>query len=240
MQKIICGGCSFSHDGIGGVPPGLDHNGGNSFLHDPNFLVANPRSWTSYVAAELAADSFVNVAASGHGNILTAITIRYLLDTFPYSPSDTLVLFNVTDPARFDQICDHESHFKSAAIPWKQSDIPFAFVDRRTDFLRTIEKQTGQQCVERMTSMWLRCLCDYLKNSGFRFAFMTMSDYQDIATYKWLYDEFLNQLIVLDDESNMIDFCVNRGMTISDQDLHPNLFGHQTIAKKVLGFLEQS
>lgn len=238
MRKVICGGCSFTQDGIGGIPPGLDHDGGNSFLSDSDYSAAQPRSWASYLAAELAATSFVNVAASGHGNILTSITIRYLIDTFSYSPSDTLVLFNVTDPARFDQMCDHESDLKSKFIPWKQSDIPFTFVNRSTDFLRTIEKQTGQRCVEHMTSMWLRCLCDYLQNLGFQFAFMTMSDYQDVAAYQWLYDQFGDRLIELDNESNMIDFCVNQSMTVSDHDLHPSLFGHQTIATKVLEFLK--
>jgi hypothetical protein len=240
MKKIICGGCSFSQDGIGGVPPGLVHDGGNSFLPAPDYKPAEPRSWSSFLAAELAVNSFVNVAASSHGNILTAMTIRYLLDNFPYSSSDTLVLFNITEPARFDQICDHDSHLKSQFIPWQENVIPFAFIDRRTDFLQSIEKQTGSACVERLTGMWLRCLCDYLKSSGFKFAFMTMKDYRDIAAYQWLYDEFPNRLIRLDSESNMIDFCVVQGMIISDQDQHPNLLGHQTIAKKVLEFLQRS
>jgi hypothetical protein len=240
MKKIICGGCSFTADGIGGTPPSLDNDGGNSFVYDIDHMVTQPRSWASHLAANLAPNSFVNVAANAHGNILTAITIPYLLDTFQYDPSDTLVLFNISDPARFDQMCDHESYYKSEFIPWQEKMIPFAFIDRHSDFLRNIQKHTGTRCVERLTAMWLQFLCKYLKENGFQFAFMTMSNYRDVEAYRWLYDRFEDKFIELDGNGSMKDFCLRRNLTVSEDDLHPNLLGHKLIAHRVLEFLKLS
>ncbi len=142
-KNLISGGCSFTANGIGGCPPTQDSAGGCSFIDDPNFKVLNPRSWSGFLSTLLNVKSFVNVASSSHGIVLTVNSIIELLNRFNYSPENTLIVFNITEPGRLDVPCDFDHPDKCKWIPWSQDLIPYSYIDRMCNFNKLCEKIKG-------------------------------------------------------------------------------------------------
>jgi hypothetical protein len=237
IKHIVAGGCSFTSNGIGGVPPTPDNpEGGCSFVGE---TANTPGSWPGYIAQQLNVSSLINLAASGHGNFLTANNILTLLQSFSYHSKDTLVLFNITDPGRFDLMCDFEQPNKSKFCDWHSDILPFSYVDRNSNILEPIVKLVGLDQVELITSTALLGMMSFLEQNNFTFRFLTMSEY---STPKYLAP------VIQRYKHNMVDLFPGTGMQqyVSMLNLntidgfHPDLNGHRAIADCVIESLNHA
>jgi hypothetical protein len=247
FQNLISGGCSFTYDGIGGVPPSAAESGGNSFVPDVSYEVREPNTWASRIAQQFRPRSFVNVAASSHGNILTALAIQYLLDNYDYRPENTLILFNITDPCRLDIPCEHTNNESSKYVPWSSEIIPFSFLSMASPSLNQFTNRCGlrpHRCQQEnfprlphVTSSILMSLLYRLREQGFDFAFVCMRDYETTPGLDKILDNFESNFIPMGSESGMLEYCIKHSLTISTSDTHPNDAGHAMIANKVSHYL---
>lgn len=238
--NIIAAGCSFTQDGICGCPPTDDSEGGNSFLDYPedNLIAAIPKSWAGIVAKKLNAKSFINVAASGHGNLVLSNSILALLEKFPYQSSNTLILFNITDPTRLDIPCSFEHVDRSMDIPWTSDIIEHSYLSTQSTILKKVKQEIGPDSISYLSTNPLSMLLDLLKYKKYRFAFMTMADYSADKYLSPVLAKHQKNFLPFGDQIGMMEFCVTNKMTISTIDRHPNLKGHESIAEKMIDFLK--
>lgn len=234
INNIIAAGCSFTQDGLGGMPPTQDSAGGNSFLPDPSYTVRVPRSWASVMAQDLGARSFVNVAAASHGNMVTSLAVQYLLEHYAYSHRDTLVVFNITTPSRFDVVCDHGCKQQSPHIPWGPDVIPFQFLHRQSSVVQKLQNYMNLDQLENNSLSMIQSLMRYLAHRGFEFRFLTMRDYRSITAFQDIMQEFRTQSVQLGASQGMIEYCAANDLAISPSDFHPSDIGHRHIAAAVI------
>lgn len=231
-KNLIVGGCSFTADGIGGIPPTQYSNGGCSFINDSNFISATPVSWAGCLAKLLDVKSFVNVAAHSHGINLTVNAIIELLNKFNYSPDNTLIVFNITDPGRLDVSCDFDHHDKSKWVPWDQNLIPYSYIDRNNDFVKSCERNQGLDQVEISNVNILELFMCTLEQRKFDFYFLLMKNYLDHPTLGKVIQKHQSHLIDIDGHNNMYDYSVANKLLVAD-DFHPNLQAHKNISEIV-------
>lgn len=236
FKNIIASGCSFTEDGIGGVPPSpIDTLGGNSFLEIQNS--PTPKSWASMIAKQLQATSFVNLAASGHGNISIANNMLTFLKRFTYNPAETLILFNITDPFRLDIPCDLLNSEQSCYSEWPEEIIPFKYiVSKESKILVDLTKTMGVDQVEILTSNMLLGMMSYLKQNNFNFKFLLMSDYTTHPTLTPVISSFSNNLIKLTPGIGMREFS-NAINNLHSDGWHPGIEAHRAIADCVINSL---
>ena len=238
IKNLIASGCSFTQDGIGGVPPSeKDPLGGNSFLETADHPSGTPKSWAGMIAKQLQATSFVNLAASGHGNISIANNMLTFLSKFTYDPAETLILFNITDPFRLDIPCDklHPEH--SCYSGWPEEIIPFKYIiSKESDITRGLTKTIGVDQVEILTSNMLLGMMSFLKQNNFNFKFLLMSDYTTHPTLSPVISNFSSNLIKLDPGVGMHEFSIITNNLHAD-GRHPNLEAHRAIANCVINLL---
>ena len=242
IKNIIAAGCSFTKDGIGGFPPTPNDPGTNNFLDRPKdgYNGADPKSWASMIAKELAVDSMVNVAASSHGNILLSNSIFSLLQDFRYDPEVTLILFNISEPTRLDIPCDFDHHDASKFIPWSKEIIKHSYLSYLNNTLENTKREVGPDAISCLTSSSLWLLMDFLRAKGYKFAFMTMADYTQDQYLGPLIKRFNENFLKLDQWNSMKEFCVHNNLTVSEKDMHPSVIGHQQIADRMSDFLHRS
>lgn len=221
----------MTQHGLGGLPPTMQHAGGCSYIDQGQGQVNEPGSWAGYLARDLAVTSMVNLAASGHGNLLTASAVMWMLDHYAYDPRDTVVIFNVTEPQRFDMMCDWQDPDRSAWVPWSSQIMPNTWMDVGSRALDRARARITLDNVGRMSRLALEGLMSWLDQQGWQWWFMTMDDYDQ--------DPYLASLVR--DHPRRIDFGGQRGMTPyvvsqgwSDDGYHPTDHGHRAIADWVL------
>jgi hypothetical protein len=236
IKNIVAGGCSFTQDGISGIPPFNEIDGGNSFLDYPedNIVASVPKSWAGMISQHLGAKSMVNVAASGHGNLLTANSLLNVLTRFNYPKEQTLVLFNITEPTRLDVPCEFSHQNKCTDIPWDSTILPLTYLSNSCPTVKTLKKHIGPDAISYLTSNSIKFLLNFLKSNQYTFLFLTMCDYTNDQYLAPILHDFQNNYVILDQFNNMMDFCVYHHATVSDKDHHPNVIGHQMIAERVL------
>ena len=235
IKHIVASGCSFTAAGIGGVPPSPeDPDGGCSVVQDEAYQILEPKSWVEFVARNMQVKSLINVAAESHGNILIANNIMSVLQKFKYPIGNTLVLFNISDPARLDMVCDWQESGKSDFCKWPSSILDFAYISQTDKQLDHVRKNMGIENIEKFSSNVLLGLFCFLQSSGFDFRFMTMRDYRSNQYISTIIDRFSKKWIDLDPGHGMMEFVEQLGLTISNHDFHPNLQGHNKLANCVL------
>lgn len=239
-KNLLVSGCSFSQDGIGGMPPSFGSSGSCSFMSDPDYTPAQPRTWPGFLARRLGITSLVNTAASGHGNLLVAQTLLACINRYNYDVADSLIVFNLSDPSRFDLSCDHDHpDADKKNVPWDSQLIDYSFVNRQSRTIIDIEKNLGFKSIERMTSDFVCFLLNFLQHKKFDFYFLTMNDCLQTALTPVI-DQFKNHRINLEPGSSMIEYCQRTGTCISADDHHPNLQGHQQIADQVFKHIQKN
>ena len=240
FKNLLVSGCSFTQDGIGGVPPTIEEPGGCSFIEDDAYVAALPRSWAGFLAKKLQVTSMVNTAASSHGNILIANSILECVRRFKYNPTETLIVFNLTDPWRFDLPCayDHPD-VDCKFIPWNQQLISYSYLDRHKKIMNQLEKNIGLEQIEYFTSNAVEFLFNFLAQKQIAFYFLTMNDYRSTVLQP-IIDKFQKQFIKLTPGSSMIEYCQLTNSQISKDDRHPNLTAHQMIADQVHSYIVQN
>lgn len=239
FNNIVAGGCSFTQDGVSGCPPLADNNGGNSFLDypDDNITASIPKSWVGMISQKLAAKSIVNVAAGGHGNLLTANSLLSMLTRFNYPRDQTLVLFNITEPTRLDIPCEFSHQDRSVDIHWGPDILPLTYLSHSCATVKQFKYQIGPDAIAFLTSNSIKFLLDFLKSNHYTFLFLTMCDYTNDRYLAPMIQQYQQHYVMLDQFNNMMDFCVHNQVTISSKDHHPNTVGHQMIAQRVLQHL---
>ena len=236
-KNLIAAGCSFSADSISGVPPTKQSAGGCSFIDGGNNTPSTPKTWAGFLAQQLNVTSLVNVASSGHGNILTANSILEILNKFNYDSADTLIVFNLTDPARLDIPCDTTSLFRSNDIPWTDDIIEHSYMN--VIETRKLPKKIGIDAVEKFTSNIVELLFDMLEHRKFEFYFLMMTDYTQHPYLGSIIDKYKTRLITIDPGTGMMEFCQLTNNYISNFDKHPNIIGHKLIADTVYRHIKE-
>jgi len=233
IKNLLTSGCSFTSDGMGGVPPTKLNAGGCSFVSAGDYNATQPNSWPGFLAQQLKATSLFNTASSAHGNMLVANTLLECVNRFQYFPEDTVIVFNISEPARLDLICGYDHpDADHANVPWNKDFIPYTFIKRSSQLIVQLQKQLGFEHVEFLTSNCVEFLFNFLEQRGFAFYFLTMMDYNQSCLQKTL-DKFSSHFISLDPGSNMIDFTRITNNQKSDKDFHPSVHGHELMAQQI-------
>jgi hypothetical protein len=239
IQHLLIGGNSFTQDSIGGVPPDVkkNSNGGCSFIFQGQTeKISEPRSWASLLAKELEVQSFVNTAASSHGNILIAQSLRWMLDNYNYNPANTLVLFNVSMPTRLDIPCEFENPNASHYVPWSRDLIPYTYLRRDSKTYQTIEKQVGLDIVPDLSWAELDFLSCYLEHRGYNYYFLLTENYLDDEKFcRWAVNR-RSRLIEITPGTGMCEFAAITGHN-TENGYHPDAQGREIIKNQVKQFL---
>jgi len=236
-KNLLVSGCSFSQDfwfnGIGGEPPSETSPGDCVYITDPKFSVEMPRSWSGFLAKKLEVTSFVNVAASAHGNILVAHSILECINRFYYTAEDTLVVINLSEPWRLDLFCEYDHpEVDKKYIPWKQSFIPYSYLDANGKITSELRKNIGLEQVGVITSNSIDFLFNFLQNKKIDFYFLLMSDF-DNTVLKPVIDRFREHQIELTPGSNMISFGQLTKTYVSESNWHLGVKGASLVADQI-------
>jgi hypothetical protein len=237
LKNIVVSGCSFSADALGGLPPTKDYSGGNSFREDPDYTTSVPTTWASFLAKKINPDSFVNCAAGSHGNYLISKTLIDMLEKFNYSPKNTLVVFNISQMARMDVLCDYNT--KNFNIPWPQDILDYSFLKPRSyewcRVLYDLEESRGEdgdvEELVKFNTERLNDLFEYLDNNKYPFVFTTLADYTDLPLVQ-KYKEHYIQL----PGNGMFEFASSLD-EISEDKFHPTVEGQYQISNVAYDFI---
>jgi hypothetical protein len=229
-KNLLASGCSFTQDGIGGVPPTSQSAGGSSFKQYANVQPAPCASWASFLSTYLNVDSFVNFATSGGGNLLTCETIISALEKYNYQIDDTLVIFNITEFTRLDIKKNWDD--KNDNIPWNSDYLDFTFTKKYDNLWRQKINELEIEEIISRSYCALEKLFKYLKVNNYSFVFTMMTDYSTNA----IISQHTNNLVLLEPGGGMYEFCKTNNL-LSDDNFHPSVQGHEQIAKQVYNFL---
>lgn len=233
IKHIVAGGCSFTTEGIGGIPPRLGDagqpiQGGCSFNFD-----AQPQSWVGHVAQHLRVESLINVATTGHGNVPTAEAILHVLLHNNYRPAETMVLLNITETMRLDVMCSWNDPNRCPYIPWDSQLIPWTYHAWNSPVVKYQYGMLSNEDITAMSAGRVKFLFEKLQELNFDFRFMMMRDFtqdQDLAP---IIDQYHAQAIFLPESPDMWGFCRQFGY-LQDDRAHPDQMGHKAIAQQVL------
>jgi hypothetical protein len=240
LEHLIVSGSSYSSDGIGGCPPTFENEGGCSFT---NGGLAKPGSWPSFLAQKLNVKSLVNTATAGHGNTLIANSILDILNRFPYNLEKTLVVFNITHPAKLDIPCEYTHYEASHHIPWSPEIIPYSYYDRNTKLMNNIRKHMGIEQIEQATSNTLDFLFSLLKYRKINFYFLLDGvlgeNYFQNRYIAPVIDRHKDRLIGLGSDATMLTYCQINNCVGTDLT-HPTIQGYQLIADQIYQFISEA
>jgi len=231
VKNILSAGCSFTANDaqrvIGGTPPSEQSLGSNNFKQGG----WNPKGWTSWLAREIDADSFVNVATSGCGNYCVSKTIRTILEKYNYAPTDTLVMFNVTSMSRRDVKVKYNN--LNDYIPWKEDLLDFTFLKPHSSAWLGALKEADlsvEEIVKRNTRK-LYQLFEYLTENAYPFVFTTLEDYSHLP----LVQKYKDNLVPLPN-TGMFEFADNL-CEIGEDKFHPTINAHHQIGQMAYNFI---
>jgi hypothetical protein len=228
MKNIIASGCSFTENGIGGVPPTNLSPGG--FSAKSNSI----STWVRHVAKKLNPTSFVNTASGSHGNILISTTIVELISRYFYEPAETLIIFNISNFYRHDFLCRRDHPDASFRTPWSREILNFNFLDINSQTYKKLSDTIDLEQTMLLSKNHIRNLFEFLDNNNFNFYFLWMEDYSNIFNEDKFLKRYLDNLVYLGNHNNMLEFCLSNKLTISDSDEHPNQEAHKIISNYVL------
>ncbi len=239
FKNIVASGCSFTADGIGGYPPTPAYpSGGCSFVPDIDYKSAEPTTWAGIVAQKLNVKSFVNVAATSHGNFLIANNLLALINRFNYQPIDTLVLFNLSDPARLDVLCHWDNETKSQYCDWPQDVLPFGYQNRNSELVKKTLLSMGIDQVEHFSSNAILGMMSFLKQENFCFYFTMMRDYRANKYLGPVIEKFKDHFVDLDPGSGMYEYALALN-SLRPDNAHPTTNGHKLIAEQLLNIINK-
>ena len=233
FHNIIAAGCSFTADGIGGLPPSIDNEGCNSFIDYDDFPAATPYSWASHIARDLAVRSFVNLAGGGHGNIMLANSVTEIINQNEYDLDHTLVIFNLTEPERLDIMCAWDHHERSGMVPWDKNIISHSYIGPLKPTYHNFRKNMGLEQVRMQTARVVDMFFSWLENNKIQFVFTMMNNYIADDQMAKIILPRLDRLVQCENYTNMYEYVCNRNLNRED-NLHPDREGHRRIADFVL------
>ena len=232
IEHLIISGDSFTSDGIGGTPPSDIIVGGCSYFDYPlggcavESTTNTPNTWAGHLALRYKVTSLVNLAAAGHGDVLVANTIIEILNRFKYN-DNTLVVFNISKPERFDFACAFDHPDACSWIPWTPDIIPYSFLSRKTNLYYELKSQQGIEQVERMNANAIDFLFNLLENKKIPYAFMQLFDQADHKHMGPVVNRRMDHCIKFDGYPGMAEFCAANNATNPKDQFHPNALGQQ-------------
>jgi hypothetical protein len=239
FKHIIASGCSFTSNGAGGLPPSQEHpEGACSYITDIDYQAIDPESWAGILAQNLNVKSFVNVAASSHGNFLIANNVLTLINRFNYNPLDTLILFNLSDPARIDIPCTWNEKTKSNRCDWSDHILPFKYISRDSVLIKQLVLTMGINQIEMVTSNAVLGMMNTLKQKKFNFYFTMMCNYKNHKYLGPVISQFNDHLVTLDPGVGMMEYAGILNLTSEDK-IHPSQQGHRSISLQVLNKINE-
>ena len=229
FKNIIAAGCSFTADGIGGVPPSDNNQGGNSFIDYAEHTASEPMSWASFVAADLQPVSFVNVSGHGHGNIMSTIAVHDVFTRYKYQPDNTLVMFNITGLERMDYVCGWNNPHRSGLVSWTSALLPYTFIGSIKPIMREMQRNQGLDTIPYQTTKALEMFMFWLDHMNIPYVFTMMMDYLADPILKTVIEPRRSRLVTFDGHNSMFDYVSAKNMLAIDQQ-HPSRQGHRMIA----------
>ena len=230
IKHIVASGCSQTADGVGGCPPTIDSDGGCSVIDRGDGSYADPASWVGFVSKYLKVNSLVNLAASSQGNIYITHTLIDFLSRYHYSPEQTLVLFNISEPLRLDILCARDHH-DAQSHPSYGDLLQYSWLKTGSRTHKNFVKNIGFDQISLMSRVSLISLFCFLEKKGYRYLFVTMNDYCG--------DAYIGDIISANDNridlspgSGIVEFARSKKL-LKDQ-IHPTVHGQVLIAKQVL------
>jgi hypothetical protein len=241
-KNIIAGGCSFTACDLGGLPPTDISEGVNYYSIGTDKI---PWSWTSIVARELNPQSYVNLASGGAGNLQITNTIVDLFNNYNYNVNDTLILFNLSAPTRFDLICDWYHPDKSDYTNWDKSVLPYTFLGPEKPVAQKIKKELDIDNIEKLTVNLSEMFLAWLDSKKIDYIFGLMSSLS-YERNEILQQKVLNniigprkeKLLSFGDILYMRDYAASINQTFNDK-MHPNLVCHKIFADLTLKKIEE-
>jgi len=234
-MNFITTGCSFT----AGIIP-KPHNQSDLWLLQGSV-------WPHFIFAKMnpAQSTFKNLALSGGGNVAALTNLIYYLETNKsrITPTNTVIGFNITEPARLDTICNL-NHIDinqdlccidGTGIDHHSRELGFGWVTSALHHRQNNIDIVGYLSVVQALA--------YLKLNGFRYFFMLMTDSIYTHAPNWfqsVLNEHSNNWIKFDDFLSMHSLISAHHLTVSASDQHPNTEGHIKIAKYVDMFLKNN
>jgi hypothetical protein len=240
IDNLLVGGNSFTQHGIGGCPPTKTSPGGCSYVNQgQNYDIPLPKSWAANLAIELDVKSFVNMAASSHGNFLIAQTLWSVLHQFPYDPSNTLILFNVSISSRLDIPCEFNHPNASKFIPWGPELCPHSYLEKDSKVFKEFSKNIGLDIVPELGYTQIDLLFNYLENKNYQYFFL-LTEKTDLENKNFLriIEPRVDRLISLTPGPGLLEFSSLSGHN-TENGYHPDEVGRKIISDQVREFLEE-
>jgi len=237
FQNLLASGCSFTQDAIGGIPPTSKTPGGCSFIDDPEYPAAPCRSWASFLSRWLNVTSFANFAGGGHGIVYTKKTIIDALEKYNYHPNNTLVIFNITSPGRFDLFCDWDSEYKSSMVYWDQTHFDYTVIEKysppwKDEFSKLSVDEINQRSIDALSELFT-----YLKTNNYQFVFTVMAEFTNIPNLP-LVHKYSDHMVTFGSYQGMYEYAKANNLLLSD-DLHPTTEAHKQFAKFAYDFIQK-
>lgn len=230
IENFITTGCSFT-SGVFNFDSSLENS--QSIWEETAF------SWPHFVFSNLGVDNkkFLNFAIPGCGNIAAMTNLVLFLEKYTeYNGSNTLVGINLTELNRSDTITDKDDP-KANKDPSNQhvrDYLDIGWINHKFEnYHLNFEYQTSSLIVQTF---------NYLETKKINYFFMLMID--DIY-YKspQFFQKFLNsrrdKWVTFDKTKSMKKFVVDKKLTVSNNDTHPNKQGHKVISDYVTDHLRK-
>lgn len=240
IKNLVVSGNSFTQDGIGGVPPTSESPGGCSFVDSGETPPSDPQSWASLLAQKLKVQSFINLAACSHGNVMIANSIRSLISKFCYTPDDTLVIFHFSFASRLDVPCEFSHPDSSKFIPWDEQLIEHTYLDRSSKTFHSIAKNIGLDIVESLGYAQMDFLCNWLERKQFNYL-MLLTEANDLHNhqFKLLLKDRESKLIKLDPGPGLLEYASLSGNN-TENNYHLDAKGRSYVANFLYDYIDNS
>jgi hypothetical protein len=236
FQNLLASGCSYTADGIGGVPPTLDSPGSSRFKDDIDYPAAPCRVWVSFLSQWLEVTSFANFASASHGMVLTKRTIVDALKKYNYTPDNTLVAFNITSFDRLDVFCDWQSEYKSPRVPWDQTYFDYTVVKNHSlpwkeEFKKLSLDEINQRSLDALSELF-----EYLETNKYQYFFTMLHDYTSLP----IVQEHSDHMITLGLHNGMYEYA-KAGVNLMESDnFHITPEAQEQIAKYALHVIKNA
>jgi len=237
IKNILVSGNSFTQDGIGGVPPGHGSEGGCSYINQGQGNISEPNNWVGMLSRKLDIQSLVNMAASSHGNILVADTIRSVIDIHEYPTKNTLVIVTVSISERLDVPCVFGHPDASKFVHWDNTLCGHTYLNRFSKTYKKIEKEIGLDIIADLGYERLDFLFNYLENKGYEYIIL-LTENEDLnnSSFLRIIKNRNHRLVNLSPGIGLHDFAtITKHNTVNNY--HPDQIGNTMIADQIFNFL---
>lgn len=193
----------------------------------------SPRVWADYLIDDV--NMYANLALPGGGNFAVAKNIMMFLARYQhYRSENTLVVFNISDMARVDVMCDPGDTDANDSFPWATA----LGINWKTHGCRPVKgiKDFGIPPAEWTNELALMGMISYLESRGFDYYFMYMLEHTSNNLSPWFrkfMDDRSRHHVVLDGHNGMMEYCHDKKLVTAEDNWHPSPEGHRRIGNIV-------